>query len=285
MTHEWASFKFQLHHGLDANGSDGRAKAGAWAAHHFASLGEYLGGQIGIFTPVFFIFGIIVLALHWRAYRRLSLTQRILVWSATLPLAFFGWTAFKSGSPGEANWPAFAYFPLTLLLIADVAREWKPADVRLLKIGCAIALIIAIPLHAPDLLYRVLKEHFPRKLNDFYGWREMGRSVGANRGEALVIAGTHQDAAELSFYMPGQPDVWVYPIAGRDGKPVSRPTAFDYFPDRPDLSKIDHVLFFYGDVADFRRNYRFNQTLGNFDFNKPIHGRSRARSYTLLQRQ
>src|SRR5206468_7896611 len=143
------------------------------AAHHFASLGEYLAGQVGIFTPVFFVFGIIVLTLHWRAYRRLSLTQRILVWSATLPLVFFGCAAFKSGNAGESNWPAFAYFPLLLLLIADVAREWKPADVRLLKIGCALALIIAIPLHAPDQLYRAWnwKGNFPNKLNDFYGWR------------------------------------------------------------------------------------------------------------------
>src|SRR5206468_7793342 len=110
-------------------------------------------------------------------------------------------------------------------------------------------------LHAPDQLYRAWnwKGNFPNKLNDFYGWREMGRSVGANRGDALVIAGKHQDAAELSFYMPGQPDVWVYPILTPDGKPVTQPIAFDYFPDRPDLSKTDYVLFFYGDFTDFRR--------------------------------
>ena len=85
--------------------------------------------------------------------------------------------------------------------------------------------------------------------------------------------------------MPCQPDVWVYPILGVDGKPITRPTAFDYFPERPDLARIDHVLFFFGDVADFRRNYGFDQELGRFKFSKPIHGRPRERSYYFLGRR
>jgi len=54
------------------------------------------------------------------------LAERVLTWSATVPLVFFALTALKSGSPGEGNWPAFGYFPMSLLTIEHVARRWKP---------------------------------------------------------------------------------------------------------------------------------------------------------------
>ncbi len=282
-THQWASFKFQLHHGLDNSDSISEATGGQRAAIHLFSLGKYLIGQIGFFTPVFFVFGIVIVAIRWRHYTELSLTHRILLWSASLPLLFFGLSALKSGSPGEANWPAFGYFPMSLLLLDHIARQWKSSDLKWLRIGSGLALLITIVLHSPDTLYKAgFKDHFPRKLNEFFGWRQMARAVDQIRGDALVVAGTHQDAAELSFYLPGQPAVWVYPLTDTDGKPVSRPTALDYFPDRPDLSKRTRVLFFSGHVWDFARLYDFVSTDTMIDLHIPLHGRMRDRRFDLL---
>jgi 4-amino-4-deoxy-L-arabinose transferase-like glycosyltransferase len=295
-THQWASFRFQLHHGLDDAESTEILSNGGWLAIHLGSLAKYLVGQIGFFTPVFFVFGVVVLAIRWRHYRELSPSFRILVWSSTVPLLFFGFTAFKSGNPGEGNWPAFGYFPMSLLTIEHIARRWKPLDIKLILIGSGVALAITIGLHSPDLLYKLTKDRlpFPRKLNEFYGWRKMAeaadRARRMDRGLVLlrpapVVAGRHQDAAELSFYLPGQPDVWVYPLADTGGNPDSRPTAFDYFPDRPDIAKADRVLFFHGHIEDFCRTFGFvtNGEIGGWS--EWIHGRSRDRRYEMVVRR
>jgi 4-amino-4-deoxy-L-arabinose transferase-like glycosyltransferase len=281
-THQWASFKFQLHHGLDDVESLEDISNGQWATTHFVSLGRYLLGQFGIFTPIFFIIGITALYRRWRDYPRLSSPLRVLVWSATIPITFFGVTAFKSGAAGEANWPAFGYFPMSLLAIDQVSRLWKPGDVRWWKIGCGLALLISVVLHSPDLTYTLMKEHFPKKLNEFFGWKEMAVTVDRARLGAPVIAGRHQDAAELSFYMRGQPEVWVYPLTDTSGKLDSRPTAFDYFPSRPDPSKYPTVLFISGHTEDFCRTYGF-VTNGQISiWSKLMHGRTRDRRYDLL---
>jgi hypothetical protein len=300
--HGWASFKFQLHHGLDAQqpdlGSDDESvaaatPAGPTAGVRFASLGIYLAGQLGFYTPVFFIFGVVVVAIRWGEYGRLGLADRILIWSATVPLLFFGLAAFKSASPGEGNWPAFGYFPMSLLMMAHVARLWKPFDVKWLKIGAGIALAITLVLHSPDGLYKGMQKvglgaRFPRKLNEFYGWRELGRSVynqvtPAVGGPVLIVAGRHQDAAELSFYMPGQPEVWVINGVGKDGKPVSRPTAYDYFPDRPDVRQLPAVVFFWGHADAFCDTYQFVTAGLQWKFSIFLHGLERERKYELLR--
>ena len=282
-THEWASFKFQLHHGLDDAESITEATGGQRAAIHFISLGKYLLGQIGFFTPIFFVFAIVIALIRWIHYRELSLTHRVLLWSGSLPFLFFGFSAFKSGAPGEANWPAFGYFPMSLLLLDQIARQWKKSDLKWLKIGTTLALGITVVLHSPDTLYKAgFKEHFPRKLNEFFGWRQMARAVDQVRGDALVITGTHQDAAELAFYLHGQPEVWVYPLTDTNGQPLSRPTAFDYFPDRPDLSQRKVVLFFSGNVWDFARIYNFVSNDMLTDLHIPLHGRLRSRRFDVL---
>jgi 4-amino-4-deoxy-L-arabinose transferase-like glycosyltransferase len=280
-THGWASFKFQLHHGLDAD-SGGGAPPSPSPAARLASLGTYLVGQLGLYTPIFFVFGIVILVIRWRHYRSLSLDERLLVWSATVPLLFFAFAAFKAGSSGEANWPAFAYFPLSLLTIVHVARLWKPFDVKWLKIGAGLALAITVFLHSPPLIQRVglRGDRFPRKINEFFGWSDMAKSVAGNvyPGE-LIVCGRHQDAAELSFYLPGQPHVWCYNALGPDGKPDSRPTAFDYFPDRPDLSKVPALIYFNGHLDDFCRTYGFVTTGVVYHYRGFPNGLERSRTY------
>ena len=282
-SHQWASFKFQMHHGLDeAEAPDG--SGGEWLHSHFGSLAKYLIGQIGFFTPIFFIFGVVILAIRWRHYRELSTGYRILLWSATVPLLFFSITALRSAKPGEGNWPAFGYFPMSLLMMEHVARRWKPFDIKWLKIGCGVALVITVALHSPDGLYAGLNKMgvgniFPRKLNQFFGWRRMALAVEPFRGDATIICGTHQDAAELSFYLPSQPEVWVFPITDPSGHPVSRPTAFEYFPNRPDLSKVRSVLFFTGRTEDFCRQYGFVRTESLNEIHIPLHGRWRDRRF------
>jgi hypothetical protein len=280
--HDWASFRFQLHHGLSNQDPEGPG-----VTHRAISLGEYIAGQFGIWTPVLMLIGVVVLFKNWIAYRKLDFPRRLLLWSATVPLVFFGLAAVKSGFAGEANWPAFAYFPMSLLIVDDLHQNWQRAAVKWVRIGIAVALLVSIALQSPELLYKMgWKKNFPRKLNEFFGWKEMGRSVQMYRSGSMVVADRHQDAGELSFYMlPDQPDVWCYPVPGKDGLPRSRPTSFDYMPERPNLSDVDRVTYVGGltDMEEFCRAYRFRPVAYNH-WLMNINGRIRDREATVCER-
>jgi hypothetical protein len=248
--HDWASFKFQLHHGLDAEEE----------RSHLKGFAEFVLGQFGFWTPLLMIVGLTVTIKSWLIYRRLNLSMRILLWSATVPLVFFGVSAFKSGA-GEANWPAFAYFPMSILIVEDLHQNWKRVGVTWVRFGIIIALVITLVMQSPELISKVAgPKYFPHKLDEFFGWKELAQRVDLSRGyDELIVADRHQLAGELAFYMRGQPDVWCYPVHLKSGELRSRPTSFDYMPDRPDLSKVEDLVYVGGggDAREFCKAYGF----------------------------
>jgi hypothetical protein len=245
--HHWASFKFQLHHGLDVEEQ----------RSHLKGLGELILGQFGFFTPVLMLVGLVVTAKNWIAYPRLDLAMRILLWSATVPLIFFAIAAFKSGG-SEANWPAFAYFPMSILIVEDLHQNWQRSGVMWVRIGIGLSFLISITLQSPEAIYKIAGPRpFLHKLDDFFGWKELAMSVQRERYDAMVVADRHQDAGELAFYLTGQPDVWCYPLHNKKGEPLSRATSFDYMDDRPNLAQVENVVFVGGDAKEFCREYGF----------------------------
>jgi 4-amino-4-deoxy-L-arabinose transferase-like glycosyltransferase len=131
---EWASFAFQLNHGLVSK---------RW--HNLIPV-EFVAGQVGILFPI-----VVVLAL----LRREPKEARFLHFFGWLPLAFFFYTSFKA--PVEANWPIMAHpailslafmnatslrwiqitaavwIAASALLVSHVAHPWLPIDQRKLK--------------------------------------------------------------------------------------------------------------------------------------------------------
>ena len=262
-THQWASFKFQLNHGLENSEAINTLKAAPvsfgsyplkWLGTHLLSTLTFIGGQLGIYLPIFFVFGVGVVAVRWKEFKSLSMPMRILTISATVPLLLFLFTAFKSGYPGEANWPAFAYLPMSLLTIEQVSRQWKLSDLKWLRIGTIVGLILVLVISFPQPLSWVMKERFPNKLNEMFGWDQMARSVErlgiTSIPGGLFVAERHQDAAELSFYMTGRPDVWVLPIYDAHGRRVVRKTAFEYFKNPPDYAHASHFVFYAAGHSD-----------------------------------
>ena len=250
-THGWASFRFQLRHGV-----------GSAAGAPFGTLASYIGGQMAVWTPVVFVLSILVLIGLWRRYRELALPVRVLLLAATTPLVFFALSSLRRAP--EINWPIFAYLPLSLLLAMDwgssaasaltggrsAGRASRPgreasaggADAasrttagedtgapRTLwpRIGVVVALVMTLGVHFLPSLTRISPWHIPKD-DELFGWREFGQHMGAIRGQAPVLCNTYQDASELSFYIPGQPEVWSMNLGD------TRSNAFDYFAGRPD---------------------------------------------------
>jgi len=130
-----------------------------------------------------------------------------------------------------------------------VAENWGGERWRWTIFGCILAMGGMIGTMFPEPFWAL---KIPWVKED----ERAGRLAGvrqqlstAARG-APVIANRHQDAAEAAFYMPGQPDVWASSVG-------SRPTAFDYMRDRPDIGAMPRVLFLGTHVREFCDEYGF----------------------------
>jgi len=97
---DWASFAFQLSHGLEAE------------KHEWNWPLEYLGAQIALLFPP-----VIYFALKRKEDPRL----RFLHYFGWLPLAFFFYTSFKARV--EANWPIMAYPAILSLAFLNASEK------------------------------------------------------------------------------------------------------------------------------------------------------------------
>lgn len=281
-THHWASFLFQLHHGAGESLTQGAKNGLQRLLLRLGGLGEFLGGQALVWTPVLFVLTLVVLVVNWRKYLRLREVDRLLLWCGTLPLILFGWAATRSH--GEMNWPAFAYFPLSILVARYLTENWSGIRVHWVREGCKLALIFSAALHllaVPGVIatFGRLRIPLPHNVTDLYGWREFGRQLSQRAQGLPVICNRHQDAGEAEFYMLGQPPVWCDSIG-------SRPTAFDYFDTgRPDYAKLPRVIFVGSHEKEFAKKYGYlaPKSLGSVELPGP--GKHRSRPVWLMSRE
>lgn len=280
-THRWASFAYQLHHGMAA----GSASTQPAEVNHLRNLGEYVGGQLLVWTPILFVLGVGILVHYWRRYTAIDLPRQILVWSATLPLVFFAYAALKAH--GEANWPGFAYLPLSVLTVDYLATRWSSAATKWAKAGAGLALACAIIMQSPELVYKMIllapaklvpKKELPRKLVDVFGWKMLAFELDRWAGGAMVVCNSHEDAGEMAFYMRRQPEVWVAGIN-------TRPTSFDYFDNKPDFNRVPAVLLVGGNTREFCAKYSFEPPAQTMHWLEILSGHRRDRSIALCIRR
>ena len=190
--HDWASFRFQYGHGMDAP-----------KVLRLPLFFDFWGAQAAIVNPVFFF------ALFYFSWRYLKVNvqkwQSALLWlSCWIPLAFFGYAAlFKKA---EANWPVPAYLGgmalLAYWLQKKQARKWLAAGLglSLLLVGLA-----KFPEAAPWL---------PPKAN-LKVQQFIGNDVFAQGQPWLqedvrwVLSDSYQNASLVWYYLPGKPAVHV----------------------------------------------------------------------------
>ncbi|MCL4485700.1 MAG: glycosyltransferase family 39 protein [Nitrospirae bacterium] len=127
--HAWASFRFQWHHGMQA--------------HQMApldGLSDYLGGQLGVMTPIVYL---ILLGAGVVAGIRLFRTPSrplLFLWVTSYPiLLFFAYSSLKAKV--EANWPVEGYLGAFLVTGALLA-EWerRPWILRTALAGVALGI-------------------------------------------------------------------------------------------------------------------------------------------------
>ena len=184
--HEWASFSFQLEHGL------GRNQPATFSLRSLQWPLDYLLGQLMlIFPPV------LILALS----RREPKPMRCLHYFGWLPILFFLYTSFSAHV--EANWPVMAHPAIYALAVANTTTE---SQRRWLKGTCAIWLLALIAI-VSEVAYpwiplspKKLKTNEFKRFDVFLPYAEQKQPF---------YAGSYQMAATLSYKLKRQ----IYKVA------------------------------------------------------------------------
>lgn len=224
-THHWASFRFQLDHGL------GRPVGPGWKREL-----NLLAGQLGVVTPILFVLLLLVLV---RTLRRPENDRRYALAVQSLAmLGFFVVSAWRRRV--EPNWPMMAYPPAIVLLASASKRSgaW-------LKAGCAlgVALVLLIYLHT---VVRILPlDPVDDPIRRGRGWDYVAeRVVAARRGSrALVAANRYQDAALLAWHLPGRPFVPALSVGVRASQ-------YSFWPGFADQARVGDTLVLLADEGD-----------------------------------
>jgi 4-amino-4-deoxy-L-arabinose transferase-like glycosyltransferase len=192
--HDWASFAFQLGHGLQST-----KRETSWPI-------EYLLGQTALLFPP-----VVWFALKRRESRELNWLH-VFGW---FPLAFFFYTSFKARV--EANWPIMAYPEiLTLALVNMPDTKWVKITVGCWAVALAIVLSEIAHPWIPVEPHRLKTSEFGR-FDVFLP--ELKR---AESEHVPIYLGSYQMAATLSYKTRRQ----YFKLSG-----MNRHDFYDYLPE------------------------------------------------------
>lgn len=201
-SHEWATFR---HVGTAV----GEVKGG--------NVVDFLGAQIGLLSPIFFLLLVISYfflkrAHHWKLLFAGAFPCAVLIYGV---LAFF-----KKMQP---NWAAYLY-PPGLVLIPWFAYEHLKRGRLWLQIGTTLSVFMII------VLFSTLWIQAPYKLNPFrqqVGWENLKPALlnaGYHPDQDFLFADKYQNASLLSFYGPEQKRAYFFNLSG------NRKNQFSYWP-------------------------------------------------------
>jgi hypothetical protein len=224
--HDWASFTFQLRHGLGAVGGSviGREL-------------ELLGGQLGLVTPILFVMMIVAMI------RARTSTRALMAIAGAVVFAFFMYSATRRRV--EANWPALAYIPGIILLATHAAgsawQKWMRAGIVLAGLLTAVTYVNTF---TPVLPVPARRDPVARSA----GWDRLAAEVHRIHGPRLPISSyrtwvatnRYQETSELAFHLPDNPEVFSLNL-------TTRRNQYDFWPSFIDRAQPRDGLVFVAD--------------------------------------
>ncbi|MBR4631988.1 MAG: glycosyltransferase family 39 protein [Elusimicrobia bacterium] len=185
--HDWASFSYQIGHGLSNEGI------------RFNYIFEYLGTQAGVFNVILF-FPILYIGIKYLFSKD---TKNIYLAAFSVPvILFYVITALKR-LPG-GNWPIPAYFTFSIIA-AKYFVEGGKIKQRLVLGAIIFNLVVSVivGLHAK---YTILpldkisdKTAIADATNYFHGYKELAEKLLAD-GYEFVVTPEHQLSSSIAYY-------------------------------------------------------------------------------------
>ena len=129
-----------------------------------------------------------------------------MLWCFGAPVVIF-FSVLTLRTRVEGNWPAQAYIAGLLLVALEIDLESKMAR-RALALAFAFSALAQLQAALPFLPFSQ-KQHKLDSAARVDGWRGLAEAVQSRRAglkpDAFVGCRTYQNAAELAFYLTGQP--------------------------------------------------------------------------------
>jgi len=249
---------------------------------NLATAAEFLGGQLALLSGVPFLF---LLYGWWKAIRERE-PALVFLTVYSLPVFLF-FLLLSLRKEVYANWAGFGYFTGSLIASLYLWKFFrrKPAAGLLILLSCAL---ITLLLHFTPLVDRLgLRSFLPPHRDPvkiMVGWEELGKAVGdLYSGSELIFSDAYQIAAELAFYVKGNPRTFVFhrgrmtqyylwrdrlaEFRGRDALFVSEHTpsadVLKHF-DGYTLADVVRVLWRGAEIKSYRI-YRLTDFVGSFD--------------------
>ncbi|MCX5849091.1 MAG: glycosyltransferase family 39 protein [Deltaproteobacteria bacterium] len=169
--HQWVSFLYQLHQGLDPKRRD--------VVQIILKLLEYAGGQAGIVTPLLFIAFVIYAFKGTIVSLRENRKEYLYLVLLSLPILLFFGLSTALGKVAEANWPAPAYVAGGLMMVHIFHEYFINKKVHRLFIasGIVLALLINIIVHIHFLVPFLPISPKLDPFQQFHGWRALGANI------------------------------------------------------------------------------------------------------------
>ena len=209
-THDWISFKYQLFRGISGAG-----------VNPILNFLEFLGSQALVVTPLIFVGMVIVMVYCYRLWGSEKDDRFLFLFVFSVPIFLF-FLVFSFKTKIQGNWPALAYFAPTLalpglyIMRGDKLKIKNNKILRFIKKWAIITVVFFVVLAHFQGMFKVIP--LPPKtdvfLNKAYGWKHLGEHVGTfykgfqKKSKTFVFSDRHNIAAELSFYLPGKPQVF-----------------------------------------------------------------------------
>jgi 4-amino-4-deoxy-L-arabinose transferase-like glycosyltransferase len=232
----------------------------------FSTFPEFLGSQLGLVTPILCF---LVLRAWWHGRHGSEMPStlerrggsRWLLWCFGAPVfLFFCFLSLRTRV--EGNWPAQAYLAGLLLCALDL--DWKGPLARW-ALGLTLGFSALAFSQAAWPFLPIPQEH--AKLDTasrLDGWRELAAGVESRlaglKAGSFVGCRTYQNAAELAFYLPGQP----HPLIVQKGQ-----INHEYrFWNQPELYKGQDAVLVVGqdwEADEMRERFKHFEDAGTFE--------------------
>lgn len=175
---------------------------------------DFLGMELGLLNPVFFVAALWALAAAWR--RRQDRPLWLFLFCMSAPV-FLGHAVYSLRARILPNWIAPAVLPMFCLMVAYWDTRWREGcrgAARWLGAGLALGLAAMALMHESDLISKFTGRALPGEVDPLRrvrAWKETAAVVEAARnrlatesGPAFVIADHYGMTSLLTFYPPGR---------------------------------------------------------------------------------
>jgi hypothetical protein len=175
-------------------------------------VGDFLGGELFLLNPVFFVGMVWAAVVFWRRNRH---EPRLIYFFSMGAPVFLVYFLLSLRSRVLPNWIAPSIVPLFSLMAAYWDTRWRLGETRVktwMAVGLVLGFTVVIVTHDTDVVQKLTGSYLPVNRDPLHRvreWTTTARVVGEARRQLLaegkpvfIITDNYGMAGQISFYLP-----------------------------------------------------------------------------------